>query len=280
MIFKKKNGELRLIWHLVLLVAPFLSVAFLLRYIPIRIQARIHLARGLSETAALAQARDLFLKNPIGVSIVGILQGLMWFLLIYALIRSLRKEPCNRKNFGLPKKGNGLMLAGIGFCLGLLMYLGYFVIGTVFDYPPFVWSPVKLAALPLILVVIDLLVNGFGEEAAFRAYWQKLLVERHGLWFGIFLASISFILLHLVIANFTIIELAAGTMLAFTFGILYIWTRSIFLVGAMHTTLNLSSRLLGPWPSDSRLLIVNGLSLLIVIILFLHFQYASYDPAN
>ena len=148
------------------------------------------------------------------------------------------------------------------------MYFGYFAVNSILDQSPIAWSPMKLGILPLILVSLDMLTNGFGEETAFRAYWQRLLVDRHGLGFGIILASTSFVLLHLLIARLTVTALLAGILLACVFGILYVWTDSIFLVGAMHTTLNLAPRLLGPWPSDSSLLIVNGLVLIIVVLLY------------
>lgn len=280
MILKNKNGQVRLLWHFILLVASFLLAAYLLRLIPIRIQARILLARGLSVTAALKEARYLFLEDPLGMSIIGILQGLLWFVLIYVLVRTVGKQPCSLRDFGFSSQGRGLRYALLGISAGLLMYFGYFAIGILFNQNPFVWSPAKLGTLPFILVMLDLLANGFGEEAAFRAYWQKLLVDRHGLWLGIIIASASFVLLHLVIARLSIIELLAGIMLAGAFGILYVWTQSIFLVGAMHTTLNLSSRLLGPWPSDISLLAINGLCLVIVSILFLRFKHPSSGPLD
>ena len=86
---------------------------------------------------------------------------------------------------------------------------------------------------------------------------------------SIILASTSFVLLHLVVARFTVIALLAGILLACLFGILYVWTDSIFLVGAFHTALNLAPRLFGPWPSDISLLIGHSLALLIAGILYL-----------
>jgi membrane protease YdiL (CAAX protease family) len=225
--------------------------------------------QGLSEETALSQARNMFLENPIGVSIIGILQGLLWYVLVCVLIRSIEKRPCDLKSFGLSRNGKSLILVILGFLLGLIMYFSYFVVGRVFGQSSFTWSPEKLAILPLVLVSLDMLVNGFGEETAFRAYWQRLLVNRHGLWVGIVLASASFVLLHLLIARFTVIALLASILLAVLYGILYVWTGSIFLVGAMHTTFNLTPRLLGQWPSDIGLVIVNGLALIIVIIAYL-----------
>jgi membrane protease YdiL (CAAX protease family) len=269
MILKNKEDQVRLIWRLSMLVVPFLLAAYLLRYIPIRIQTRILIEQGLPESAALSQARNLFLEDPIGASIVGIVQGLLWYVLVCLLVRSIEKQPCVLRSFGLLLNDKSLVLMILGFILGLIMYFGYFAVGSIFDQSPIAWSPAELGILPIILVSLDMLTNGFGEETAFRAYWQRLLVDRHGLWFGIILASTSFVLLHLLIARFTVIALLAGILLACVFGILYIWADSIFLVGAMHATLNLAPRLLGPWPSDISLLIVNGFILVVVVILYL-----------
>lgn len=267
MILKNKEGQVRLVWRFFMLVAPFFVAAYLLRFVPIRIGAGILMNQGLSESAALSQARYMFLEDPIGASIVGILQGLLWYVLVCMLVRSTEKRPCVLKSFGLSCNDKSLMLVALGFLLGLIMYFGYFAAGSVFGQATFTWSPAELATLPFILVSLDTLANGFGEETAFRAYLQRLLVDRHGLWFGIILASASFISLHLLIAHLTVIALLAGVLLACLFGILYVWTDSIFLVGALHTTLNLAPRLLG-WPSDISLLVVNGLILAIVVILY------------
>jgi membrane protease YdiL (CAAX protease family) len=268
MILKNKEGKVRLIWRLFLLVAPFLLAAYLLRYVPIRIQTRILTEQGLPESVALSQVRNLFLEDPIGASIVGIIQGLLWYVLVCLLVRSMEKQSCTLRSFGLSLNSKSLVLMILGFVSGLILYFGYFAVGSIFDQAPIAWSPVKIGILPIILVSLDMLANGFGEETAFRAYWQRLLVDRHGLWFGIILASTSFVLLHLLIARFTVGALLAGILLACLFGILYVWTDSIFLVGAMHATLNLAPRLLGPWPSDSSLLIVHSLILVIVVILY------------
>lgn len=269
MTLKNKEGRVRLIWRLFMLVVPFLLAAYLLRYIPIRIQTRILMEQGLSESAAVSQARYLFLEDPIRASIAGVVQGLLWYVLVCLLIRSIEKQSCVLTSFGLLLKGKSLVLIILGFILGLIMYFGCFAVGSIFDQLPFAWSPPKLGILPIILVSLDMLANGFGEETAFRAYWQRLLVDRHGLWFGILLASASFVSLHLLITRFTGIALLASILLACLYGILYVWTRSVFLVGTMHTIFNLAPRLLGQWPSDTSLLIVNSLALAIAVILYL-----------
>jgi membrane protease YdiL (CAAX protease family) len=162
-----------------------------------------------------------------------------------------------------------------GFMLALIVYFSYLAVDSILNKSPIVWSLAKIGTIPIVLISLDMLVNGFGEETAFRAYWQRLLIDRHGLWLGILLASTSFVLLHLLIARFTIIALLAGILLACFLGILYVWTDSVFLVGILHASLNLAPRLLGIWPTDTSLLIVHSLALVIVIVLYLCFAEAA-----
>ena len=269
MLLKNKAGEIRLIWRLLLLVIPFLLAAYMLRYIPIRIWAGILMYGGLSATAARSQAMVLFMEDPVVVSIIGILQGLLWFVIVCVLLRTTEKRPCVSKSFGLAFTRKSLVLALLGLMMGLILNVVYYSVDSLINRAAFVWSPAELGMLPVVLVTLDMLANGFGEEAAFRAYWQRLLIERHGLWVGILLASAIFVLLHLLVAHYTAIALLAGILIACLFGILYVWTGSIFLVGTLHATFNLVPRLQGQWPSDIALLIVNALALVIAVILYL-----------
>jgi membrane protease YdiL (CAAX protease family) len=269
MILKNREGQIRLMLYLLMLVVPFLLAAYLLRYVPIRIQTGILMDRGLSESVALSQARHMFLEDLIGVSIIGIFQGLLWYVLVGVIIRFIMRQPSALKSFGLSCNGRSLMLVALGFLFGTMMYFGYFAVESIFSQSPLALSPAKLAILPFILVSLDMLANGFGEETAFRAFWQGLLVDRFGLWFGIVLASASFVLLHLLIAPFTVIALLASILLACLYGILYVWTGSVFIIGTMHTMFNLAPRLLGHWPSDISLLIVNSFALVIAVSLYL-----------
>jgi len=268
MVIKNKSGEVRLIWRLALLVLPFLIIAYLLRLIPIRIQIGILINQGIPVAFAESRARTLFMEDPVASSIIGIIQGLTWYLLVFIIINWVEKGSLTLSSFGLAAKGNSLRLISFGVLLGLVMYLGYLGVGTLFEENSLVWSLKKLGILPFLLIFFNLLINGFGEETAFRAYFQTRLVNRHGLWLGIALASITFILLHLIIYPFTGMVIVAGIFLAGFFGILYIWTGSVIMVGIMHTIFNLAPRVLGNWPSDLSLLIVNALAFLLAAVLF------------
>ena len=63
MILKNKEGQVRLIWHLFLLVVPFLLVAYLLRYVPIRVQTGILIEQGLVRKIRFGSTFDRFDAN-------------------------------------------------------------------------------------------------------------------------------------------------------------------------------------------------------------------------
>ena len=275
MIFKNKSGEVRLVWRTVLLVLPFLLFAYLLRYLPIRILTGVYINRGIVPSIAHSRAWSLFMEDPAWSSIPGILQGLLWYLLVFMMIKWVEKGSPSWKDFGLAAGRKVLWLSGLGLVFGLLMYFGYLGISILLDQTQWTWFPEKQGVVPIILMLLNFLVNGFGEETAFRAYLQDRLINRHGLWPGIAVASVLFMVLHLLIYQITGIALAANILLAGLYGILYVWTGSIFPVGIMHAVFNLAPRLLNLWPSDMSLLIVNAVSLMVVAILFLRYKEPS-----
>jgi membrane protease YdiL (CAAX protease family) len=277
MLLKNQGGEIRLIWRLLLLVVPFLTVAYLLRYVPIQLQTEIFINQGLPRSTALTRARTLVLEDPVWASVVGIIQGLTWYPLLTLLIRKVEKRVVSADDFGLNPSRNSFFLVLLAIILALGLYFGYFGVGGFFSQTSFSWSPEKLSILAILLMSLDFITNGFGEETAFRAYFQSRLIQRHGIWIGIALASSSFVLLHLLIYQYSGPVLIASVLLAAIYGVLYVWIGSIYLIGTMHALFNLVPRLLDQWPPDSGLLIVNGLGLLIVILLYLRF-YKRENP--
>ena len=155
----------------------------------------------------------------------------------------------------------------LGMLIAVIFYLGYIWFGHLVYKSPTSWSLTGFSTLPVILLTLNFLTNGFGEEIAFRAYFQDRLIQRHGTWVGVTLASSSFVLVHLLIFPFSITEILAGILLAGIFGILYVRTGSIYLIGTMHAMFNLLPRLFDQWSSDLGLLVIHGLGLLILILI-------------
>lgn len=268
-IVKNKSSQVRMVWFVILLVGPFLLIAYLLRFIPIRIYAQMLIDQGLVSSYAITRAQNLFLEDPVWSSLLGILQGLMWYLMVFVMLKWVEKRPVSLDRFGLAARRNPLWLVGLGIVISATMYFGYLGMGSLLGETEWVWSPENAGVLPLVLIFLNILINGFGEETAFRVYLQNGFIQRHGLWWGIGLTSFIFVLLHLLLYQLSITALAAGILLAGMFGVLTVWTGSIYLAGTLHMVFNLAPRLSGLWPSDLSLLIMNGLGCLITAIIFL-----------
>ena len=277
MIFKNKHDEVRIIWRVVLLVGPFLLIAFLLRYIPIRIRTQILINQGMTQTAALSRSSNYFMEDPNGSSILGILQGLSWYLLVFLLIRFIEKRKTSLKDFGLDPKKNRIQLLPLGLVFGALMYFGYIAFDSLLGESNFNFDLADLGLVSILLMTLNYVANGFGEETDFRSYLQTHLINRHGLWIGIWVTSIIFVLLHLLISPFTMQALFGSIFLAGILGILFALTRSVYLVGTMHAAFNLMPSLLGQWPSDLSLVIVNGFLFLMTIVIYLLFEKGKKD---
>jgi membrane protease YdiL (CAAX protease family) len=272
MLLKNQESEVRLIWRLVLLVVPFLLAAYLLRYVPIRIRTEVLINQGLSKSAALSRARYLFLEDPVWSSLVGTIQGLIWYPIVFILIKRVEKRPRLPGDYGFVPLPRAFWLVPAGILLALSLYFGYFWFGSLFNQTSFSWSPAEIPDLTAFLISLNFLTNGYGEETAFRAYFQDRLIQRHGLWTGIILASSSFVLLHLLLYRYSGLALVGSILLAGIYGVFYVWTGSIYLIGTMHAVFNLAPRLFGQWHPDIGLLFVHSLVLLIVLVFFVRFK--------
>ena len=267
-VLLNQEGEVRVGWRLMLLVVSFLVAAYLLRYVPIRLQTRMLSGRGLPHSAALARARHAILDDPVWSSVVGIAQGLLWYPLVCFLITVTEGRPCTLRDLGLSSGWAGFLLALLGAALATAMFLGYIWVGTVVNRTTTPWSWTSPRTSSVALTTLNFVTNGFGEETAFRAYMQERLVQRHGLWDGIALTSVCFVLLHALVSKISGLALLACVMLAAMYGMLFFWTRSVYLVGTMHAIFNLAPRLLNQWPTDAGLLLVHSLGLMTLIVAF------------
>lgn len=268
-MFRNKDKEVRLVWLIILLIAPFLLVAFLLRYIPIRILIMIYTRQGLLPTYADNLAESLILQDTVWSSLIGIIQGLLWYPIIYGLIKWVERSEFSLQSFGFHQSKKRIWLIPVGMLTGLTIYLCYMLIEGLVNQQPINITFSQIGLISAFLLTLNFLTNGFGEESAFRAYLQDRIIQRHGLWVGITLSSIVFIFLHLIIYRIGALELLAGIFLAMIFGLLYIWSGSVFLVGSMHFMFNLIQTLSRQWPSDKSLLIVNLLVFSFLLIAFL-----------
>ena len=269
LVLHNEEGAVGMAWRVVLLVLPFLGAAYLLRYIPIRLQTSILADRGVPTATALAQARYAILDDPTWSALVGIAQGLVWFPLVSLIITMVERRPCSMRDLGLATGPRGLLLVLTGIVLAAALYVGYGCVDSLLHSTRISWTLSGLHPITAALTALNFIANAYGEETAFRAYLQDRLVGRHGLWYGVALTSVGFVLLHLFVSRISGLALLASVMISAVYGILYLQTQSVYLVGTMHAVFNIAPRLLHQWPTDESLLIVHALALFVAIVWFI-----------
>jgi membrane protease YdiL (CAAX protease family) len=167
--------------------------------------------------------------------------------------------------------GGGVVLGGV---LELLSW-GLGLARGIVD-PPMTPS---IAPIAVLAGTTAAMLNSFWQEIAFRGYLQTRFVESHGAATGIPVVAVSFVLLHLLVNPLSPLEVVTGSILFLLVGLLYHMTGSLYLVGALHGTLNYIPVLLETWSPPSDRAIVYGLTLGLVL-LFAQVLPRSNETAN
>ena len=92
-------------------------------------------------------------------------------------------------------------------------------------------------------------------------------MENYGAFIGIPVVTVSFVLLHLMIHPLSPLEVLAGSILFLVVGLLYHMTGSLYLIGALHGTLNYLPGLLETWSPSLDRAVVYGLALGLALLL-------------
>lgn len=282
MLIRNKYNEVRLIWRFFILMTSISIIAFLLRFIPIIIHSQILLGNGLTEDEALQSAKALILETPIWNTILGTIQSIMWFIIIYILIKVVEKKPFSLKELGLDWKHKTLNKIFYGIIIAFLIYFTQLFLGIFLGSLTFSLKE-RFNDLIISSVFLTVILNifiGFGEEAAFRAYLQTRMIKLYGTLFGIILTSIIFTLTHLLVMELSLVEILAGILLYISFGILYYCTQSLYLVGIIHAVLNILLQILDLTPGDMETLIVHSLFLLVVSGIYFQQLRTKNDELN
>ncbi len=265
MILKDRAGELRLLWRFLILMVAILVLAFLLRFVPITIHSQLLIHDGLTREEAVQSAKTLFLEDPTWQAVLGAIQGMMWFAVIWFLIRIVEKKTFAWKDLGLDWRRSSLSDIGLGAALAVLLYVVPLGLGKVLGS---ITSPTaEMLTNPgvgtIILALALHIPLGFGEEAAFRAYLQTRLIKRHGAIWGILITSVVFTLTHMLMRTLSVVEFVAGVLLYAVIGVLYYRSASLYVVGTIHAILNSLLRVfdLSAPPVESA--IVFGITLLL-----------------
>lgn len=269
-VIRSRTGELRLVWRLAIILVLSVAVAFLLRFIPIVLYTAYLAGAGTPQEEALASAKTIVFEGPAWTTALGILNGFMYFLLVWLLIRVIEKRSFAWKEIGMDWRRRSLAALAGGALLALSLHIASPLAGLAFgsSIPSVSILLAGLAVPGVLLQLAHYLAMGFGEEVVFRGYMQTRLVERLGAVWGILIASVVFCSAHLVFMSLSPVTILSAVMLWAAIGTLYHWTKSLYLVGMFHGMANTLTNTLPLADSPVGGLLVHALALVLVILAF------------
>jgi membrane protease YdiL (CAAX protease family) len=244
-LLRNKMGNIRTYWNLFILTFSVLAIIVLNRII-LRV---IGLTNDTTDSQIVSGIMDL-------VAVTG---------LIYVLTTKLDGRDFRWAEIGLSRKPNILVFFGVGIILGGVLEifsLGLSIVQGTVETP---MTP-NITSIAVLTGITAAMLNSFWQEIAFRGYLQTRFVENYGAIIGIPAVAVSFVLIHLLVNPLSPIEVLTGIILFLLVGLLYHLTGSIYLVGALHGTLNYIPRLLETWSQPLDRAIVYGLVLGLVLL--------------
>ena len=242
---RNKTGNIKTYWTLFIVAFSVLAIIVLNRII----LRMIGITNDTTDSQIVLGIMDL-------VAVIG---------LIYVLTIKLDKRDFRWAKIGLSCKPNILVFFGVGIIIGGVLEifsLGLSIAQGTVEIP---MAP-NITSIAFLIGITTVMLDSFWQEIAFRGYLQTRFVENYGAIIGIPVVAVSFILIHLLFNPLSLIEILTGIVLFLLVGLLYHMTRSIYLVGALHGTLNYIPRLLETWSQPLDRAIVYGLTLGLVLL--------------
>jgi len=185
--------------------------------------------------------------------------------LMYVLITKLDGRDFSWAEIGLSWKPTVFIFFGGGVILGGVLELLSFGLGIIQGTVETPITP-NITSIAVLTGITAAMLNSFWQEIAFRGYLQTRFVESYGVKIGIPMVAVSFVLLHLLVSPLSALEVLTGSILFLFVGLLYHMTGSLYLVGALHGTLNYIPVVLGTWSNPLDRAIVYGLALGLVLL--------------
>jgi membrane protease YdiL (CAAX protease family) len=241
-LFTTQKGDLKLFWVFMIIPVYLLFVLITTRIVFIIIQTQIFLVEGYQQQIAVELARTQMMSLE-AQAILGIFDALLMVLLVYILIKKGERREFHWSTIGMDFKSTSIPFFIIGSITGFLFIVitryislvtGTLQIQLLSIEEIFSQSNVKF----MIYFYIWAILNGFWQEIVFRGYLQTRMVEKYDPIVGIPAASIYFILIHFIDRELTVSWVIAGTLLAILISLIYHHTKSLFLVGAIHGSIN------------------------------------------
>ncbi len=280
-MFKTPTGEVRLVWRLILILVLFVVMQVLLRVLPIALIAASMLIAGTAQASAVETARAIVFEDPIWSTGIGVLVGIMGFLLVWWMVRRVEKAAFTWKDIGLDWRRSSPFMILLGVLLALILFSAYRVMGFLLSGYETSLSSLFMgcSVAGFFQTLILFIAMGLSEEVVFRAYVQTRLVTGMGAIWGILGTALIFTLLHQISFSLSLVTLLSGILLWTTMGALYHLTRSLYLVGTFHALMNTLQNTLSYEVGDIPALIVHALALL-TLILFVFFKSRRQDNAS
>jgi membrane protease YdiL (CAAX protease family) len=270
-ITRNDAGEVRLAWRLILIILLFVAAAVLLRLIPIRLFAAFLVGNGMAQATAIETASTIVFEDPVCSTAVGALNGLMGLLIVWFLVRVIERSSFTWEAVGLNWRNNSLLAILLGAILASGLFIASVLTGHIFGLTGSALSTSMLGvSVPILLQKLVLyLAMGFGEEIVFRGYIQPRVVKQYGAIWGVLATSVVFTLLHQISYSLSPVVILSGVMLWTAIGVLYHLSKSLYLVGVFHGTMNTLLNTLQFEVGDVTSLVVNALVLCVVIVVVL-----------
>jgi membrane protease YdiL (CAAX protease family) len=270
-MIRESTGEVKLIWRLILVILLYVVILVLLRLIPIGCLTASMVKDGMTRESAVEIARTIIFEDPIWSMGLGILSGLMGFLMVWFLVRVVEKSAFAWKAFGLDWRRSSPSMILLGVLLAGILFAAYMLVAHLLG--------VSVPSANMLLAGVSLgvifqkfflfMAMGFGEEIVFRAYVQTKLVGRLGVIWGVLVAALVFTLLHQISYALSPVTLLSGLILWTTLGALYHLTKSLYLVGTFHGIMNMLMNTLSFEVGNVDALIVHVLALCLAIVIAL-----------
>jgi len=244
-LLRNEMGTIRAYWSLLIVAFSVLALVILNR----TILSLIGLLNETTESQIASGMMDLIVVTA----------------LMYVLTTKLDRKDFSWAGLGLAWKPTVPIFFVGGVILGGVMELLSLGLGIA---QGIVETPMKPSIAPAAVLAgaTAAMLNSFWQELTFRGYLQTRFVKSYGAQIGIPVVAVSFVLFHLLVGPLSPLEILAGSILFLLVGSFYHLTGSLYLVGALHGTLNYLPVLLETWPQPLDKAIVYGLALGLVLL--------------
>jgi membrane protease YdiL (CAAX protease family) len=272
-VIREPTGEFRLAWRLILIILLYAGIVVLLRVIPIGLLTAFMVKAGMTQGSAVESASTIIFEDSKWSTVIGVLSGLVGFLIVWFMVRVVEKSTFACKAIGLDWRRSSPSMIILGALLAFILFIAYMIIARLFEtsdsseYMLLMGVSIAVFFQKFILYI----AMGFGEEVVFRAYVQTRLLARFGVIWGVLGTALVFTLLHQISYKLSPVTIFSGIILWTTLGALYYLSKSLYLVGTFHGVMNTMLNTLNFEVGDVAALIVHALALLTLIV-FVRFK--------